>query len=164
MEVNPKGKATQGNTGLIIEEGTEILFNQDSTEEWGNNGFYYYASKIGTEDYHKLVYDKELECYVCPKGNADDEWVRIGTTGTVRTGNKYDAILVYQVQKNAQITVNVKCKSLATNGDGVRVKLLHNGQKIAPVGQRVTHCPHESQPDSHRGPSSVGFTTVSNPL
>ena len=45
-------------------------------------------------------------------------------------------MLVYQIQKNAQITVSVTCKSLATNGDGVRVKLLRNGQKIAPLGQR----------------------------
>ena len=136
LEINPKGAATKGTDGLVIEEGTEILFNQDATNTWGENGFYYYAAGIGTEDYYKLVYDKSIDNYALPKGTMNDEWARIGITGNIRTGNKYDTVLVYQIQKNAQITVSVTCKSLATNGDGVRVKLLRNGQKIAPLGQR----------------------------
>ena len=136
IEVNPIENATEGNTKLVIEQGTEIQFNQDANTTWGGNGFYYYASGIGTEDFYKLVYNTKLGCYTFPANTINDEWVRIGTSGNVRTGNKYDPIIVYQVQNNAKITVKVKCKSLATNGDGVRVKLLRNEQKIAPTDAR----------------------------
>ena len=136
VEVNPQEKATEGGGPLVIEQGAVVEYQLDATAKWGENGFYYYASDIDGDKYYKLAYNSALDCFTFPENTFSDEWVRISTSGSVRTGNSYDPVLIYQIQKNAKVTISITGKTPAVNGDGVRLKVYRNGQKIAPVGSR----------------------------